>query len=236
MQNQSLWGAKISLICYFSLVGGILLGSIITGFVLIGMFGFTDYTNLPFPIAFISLPINETIILGIMFLFARYKGANLKDLGLKKISFRTLIIVFVVAFPLVLLGAGISFGEELILGPDPTAEISAIYVMPRDFFQLILMIGFSLFLVGPCEELAIRGFIQRGFSNSLGHTGGLIVTSILFGLMHGLNTLYAIIPIFSVSLIISYIWKKTGGNTTASALLHGIYNSIAIVISYFLYT
>lgn len=41
-----------------------------------------DYPDLPFPIALISVPVNETIILGVMLLFARYKGASLKKASL----------------------------------------------------------------------------------------------------------------------------------------------------------
>jgi len=124
MESQSVWRAKLSLFCYFALIGGLLLGSFIVAFVLIGMYGLrTDYTDLPFPIALISLPINETIFLGVTLLFARYKGAGLKELGLKKASLKVLMIVSVIAAPLLLLGVGVSIGEEMVFGPDPTAEL-----------------------------------------------------------------------------------------------------------------
>ena len=235
MENQSIWRAKLALACYFALVGGIFLGSFIATFLLIGMYGLrTDYTDLPFPIALISLPVNEAVILGVTLLFAKYKGAGLRELGLKRASFTVLVIVSVLAVPLLLLGVGISAGEEMIFGPDPTAELVEKAVTPRDSFQLVAMIILSLVLVGPCEELAMRGSVQRGFENSFGKMGGLLVTSVLFGLMHGLNTLYAIVPVFVVGLVLGFVWQRTGGNTTASALLHGVYDSIAIALSYFL--
>jgi len=235
MEKQSMWRAKLALACYLALVGGILLGSFIVALVLIGMYGLrTDYTNLPFPIALISLPLNEAIILGVTLLFARYKGAGFKELGLKKANFRILIIASVVAVPLFLLGVGISTGEEIILGPDPMAGDVEKAVMPRDSFQLVAMIALSLVLVGPCEELAMRGFVQKGFENSFGKVKGLLISSVLFGLMHGLNTLYAIVPVFVVGLVFGYVWQRTGENTTASALMHGVYDAIAIAAAYFL--
>jgi len=234
MESQSVWRAKLALVCYFALIGGLLLGSFIVAFVLIGVYGLrTDYTDLPFPIALISLPINETIIVGVTLLFARYKGASLKELGLKKASLRVLAIVSVVAVPLFLLGVGISMVEEIGFGPDPMAKDIEMYVMPRDSFQLVAMIVVALVLVGPCEELAMRGFVQKGFENSFGKMKGLLITSALFGLMHGLNTLYAIVPVFVVGLVLGYVWQRTGGNTTASALMHGVYDSIAIALAYF---
>lgn len=232
MENQPKWGAKLALACFLALVGGILMGSLILGFVLFGMK--IDYLDLPFPIALISLPVNETIILGVTLLFARYKGASLKELGLKKTGLRTLATVSVVAVPLLLIGVGISIGEEIVFGPDPVGELVEELVMPRNSFQLVAMIILSLVLVGPCEELAFRGFVQKGFENSFGKMKGLLFASVLFGLLHGLNTLYAIVPTFVGGLILGYVWQQTGGNTTASALMHGVNNSIAIAITYLL--
>ena len=122
MEDQPAWRAKLALACYFALVGGIVLGSFIVTFILIGLYGLrTDYSDLPFPMALISLPINEGITLGVTLLFARYKGASLRDLGLKKTSLTILTIVSVVAVPLFLVAVGIGIGEEMVFGPDPTA-------------------------------------------------------------------------------------------------------------------
>ena len=235
MENQSEWSGKLAWACYLALVGGILAGSFVAALVFLGMeINPEDIPDLPYPAALVSLPINEGIILGVTLLFARYKGASLKELGLKKASSRVLAIVSVVAVALFLLGVGISVGEELVFGPDPTGETYYKLVVPRDSLQLVAIIVFSLVLVGPCEELAFRGFVQRGFENSFGKLEGLLVASVLFGLLHGLNTLYAIIPTFVGGLVLGYVWQQTGGNTTASALMHGVNNSISIAIAYFL--
>lgn len=232
MENQPKWKAKAALACYLALVGGLLTVSLVVWLVLSGMG--TDYLDLPFPLALISLPVNEALIVVITLLFARHKGASLKELGLKKPSVRILMIVSVVAVPLLLLGVGISVGEEMVFGPDPMAELLEKSVMPRDPFQLVAMVALSLVLVGPCEELAFRGFVQRGFENSFGKRWGLLVSSVLFGLLHGLNTPYAVVPVFVVGLVFGYMWQRTGGNTTATALMHGVYNSIAIATAYYL--
>ena len=232
MENQSEWRAMLALVCYFVLVIGLLMASVMVAFVLFGMR--IDYHDLPFPFAFISTPVNEAVILGVTLLFASHKGASLKELGLKKTRLRILGIVSVGAVLLFLTGLGISVGEEIVFGPDPFGELFAESVTPRDSFQLIAMIVLSLVLVAPCEELAFRGFIQKGFENSFGKRGGLLIASILWGLFHGLNTLHAIAPAFAAGLILGYVWQRTGGNTTASALMHGINNTISFTIAYFL--
>lgn len=233
MENKPVWKAKTAFTCYVTLFAGILVGSIILAIIIL-LWGF-DFQELPFPAALISLPINEGIILGITLLFARQRGAGLKQLGLKKPSLKTLVIVSFAAVLLFFLAIAISSVQETILGPDPNAELLADAIIARDELQLIALIGISLALVAPIEELAFRGFVQKGFENSFGKTYGLIIASILFGLLHGLNSTRSIIPVTAVSLFLGYVWQKTGGNTSASAWLHGIYDAIAIAITYFAY-
>jgi len=231
LENQPEWGVKTALICYVTLFGGILIGSLIVALALLGMK--IDYLNSPFPIALISMPVNEAIIFGVTLLFAGYKRESLRKLGLKKVNLRILTIVSVAALLLFLLAVAISIGEEAVFGPDPMTDLLEKSMAPRDLFQLVAMIAFSLVLVGPCEELAFRGFVQRGFENSVGRMKGLLIASVLFALLHGLNSLYAIIPVFAISLVLGYLWQRTGGNTTASALTHGMYNSILLAVAYF---
>lgn len=231
MENQSDWKAKIALACYLALAGGIIMGGIIAAFIFLGLE--LDYQNLTFPSALISLPINEGIILGITLMFAKHKGASLRKLGLKKPSLKILLIVSFAAVLLLLFAGTISVIEEVVLGPDPDAELLADAILPRNLLQLFALILISLALVGPAEELAFRGFIQRGFENSFGKAKGLLIASILFGLLHGLNSLRAIVPISAISLFLGYVWQKTDGNTTASAWMHGLYDAIAIAITYF---
>lgn len=233
MENQFDWKAKTAFLCYLALAAGLLVGSIIVAIILRGLG--LDFQDLTFPVALVSLPITEGIILGITLLFAKHKGASLRKLGLKKPSLRIIVILSFAAVLLLFLAGSISLVEEIVLGPEPDAELLVEAIMPRDVVQLIALIGISLALVGPAEELAFRGFVQKGFENSFGKTTGLLIASILFGLLHGLNSLRSIIPVTAVSLFLGYVWQKTDGNTTASAWMHGIYDAIAITITYFAY-
>ena len=233
MENQPFWKAKTALICYLLLFTGILVGSIVVAIILLGIG--LDFQELTFPSALISLPITEGIILGITLLFAKQNGASLKQLGLKRPSLKTILIVSFAAVFLLLLAGGISVIEEVILGPDPEAQLLVDALVPRDSLQLIALLAISLALVGPAEELAFRGFVQRGLETSFGKTAGLLIASILFGLLHGLNSLRSIIPVTVVSLFLGYVWQKTDGNTVAAAWVHGLYDAIAIAIVYFAY-
>jgi membrane protease YdiL (CAAX protease family) len=230
MENQSNWKASAAIACYITLFMGILVASIII--VMITLLLGIDYQELSFPSSLLSLPITEVLILAITLFFTKQKGSNLKALGLKKPSLKTILIVSVAAILLIFLAIGISIIEELILGPDPLAEELLTALLPKNIFQLLLLIGFSVFLVGPAEELAFRGFIQRGLENSYGKIPGLILASAMFGMLHGLNSPRAIIPVFILSLFLGYTWQKTEYNTTACAWMHGLYDAITITLAY----
>jgi membrane protease YdiL (CAAX protease family) len=231
VENQSNWKGKTAFFCYLVLGGGILLGSFIVAFILLGLG--LNYQELPFPIALISIPVNEGLILGITLLFAKHQGASLRKLGLKKPSLKILLLVSLAAFILLLVAGSVAAVQESVLGPDLSEEELTNAVLPRNLLQMVALIGLSMALVGPAEELAFRGFVQQGFENSFGQTGGLLLASILFGLLHGLNSSRAIIPVTTASLVLGYVWQKTNGNTTTSAWMHGLYDSIAIGIAYF---
>ena len=233
MENQPFWKAKTALVCYLLLFAGILVGSFTLALILLGMK--LDFQALTFPSALLSLPINEGIILGITFLFAKQKGAELKQLGLKKPSLKIILIASLAALFLIFLAAGISVIEESILGPDPDAPLIIDAILPRDSLQFIALICISMALVGPAEELAFRGFVQRGFETSFGKMKGLLVASVLFGLLHGLNSLRSIVPVTVISLFLGYFWQKTDGNTIATAWMHGLYDAIAIALTYLAY-
>lgn len=227
MESQSKWGAKLALACSLALLGVVLTVYVMVGYVAL---------DLSFPIGLVVVPIDDIIVLAVTLLFARYKGASLKKLGLKEVSLKTLALVSVAVVPLYLLGAGIVSVLTIVFGPSPMAEAYIEAVMPRDAFQLTALVVISLVLVGPVEELAFRGFVQKGFENSLGKMKGLLIASFMFGLMHITASPYNVVTGFVGGLVLGYVWQKTGENTTASAVMHGLFNAIAFILAYFITT
>lgn len=106
---------------------------------------------------------------------------------------------------------------------------------------------FYLFFVGFGEEFLFRGYIQSRLNTAFGknfifmgvHVGwGLIITSLLFGLMHVLNIgswaadgwelawWWGFWTFFS-GLVLGFVREKTG-SIYASAILHGLPQAIAL--------
>lgn len=234
MENQPFWKAKTATLCYITLFAGIILGSTIVASIMLGLrLDLLELQEMTFPMALISIPISEGIILTITLLFAKHKGASLRNLGLKKPSLKTMAVVSFAAVLLLFLAGSVALVQEATYGSEHDAENLAYAILPRNEIQLVALIVISIALVGPAEELAFRGFVQKGFENSFGKTAGLVIASVMFGLLHGLNSLYSILPVTVVSLFLGYIWQKTDGNTTVSAWVHGLYDALAIAIVYF---
>lgn len=226
MGNQTKWGAKRALACYLALIGGVIVASLLIGAILSSMN--LDIMNLPYPYALLSVPINEATFLGITLLFAGFSR-----LGFKKLDPKTAVWVSAAAVLLIFLAGAIAAIETTVFGPDPLTEQLSQAIVPKDLIQLVLLIALNLVLVGPVEELTFRGYIQQGLQNSLGKPAGLLVAALLFGLIHSLNSPYSVLPVFAVGLVLGYVWQRTGGNTTATALMHGMYNTIQFILIYF---
>jgi membrane protease YdiL (CAAX protease family) len=188
--------------------------------------------DLPIPVYIIVVPIIEVLVVAITLVFAKYKHANFYDLGLKKTSPKILARYLIGLVPLYIVTAAVTVALTSVFGPDPLAEAFTIASIPRDPFQLVAYVIIYLVLVGPAEELAFRGFIQKGFENSFGKMKGIFIASILFGLPHIANYPYNAVAASASGLVLGYIWQKTDQNTTATALIHGIYNSIGIILVY----
>lgn len=234
MEKQPEWKAKTAFLCYVTLFAGLVAGSMVVAIVIFGLK--IDVQESGFPLALLSLPVTEGIILGITLLFARAEGASLRNLGLKKPNPKTIAVVSLAAVLLIFVAGTISVAEEVVFGPAPETDTLTEALLPNGLLQLIAMVSISILLVGPAEELAFRGFVQKGFQNSYGKTTGLLIASVLFGLLHGLNSLWSIAPVTVVGLVMGYIWQKTDENTTAVAWMHGLYDAITITIAFLVYT
>ncbi|OGD54352.1 hypothetical protein A3K80_08440 [Candidatus Bathyarchaeota archaeon RBG_13_38_9] len=230
-EHKIVWKARSAFACYIIVIAGILLASMFVGLIL-GQFGI-DLMDPSFPLALISIPVNELVILVITLAFARRSGANIRHLGLRRVSIRLSLIMIVVAVAMLTLTGAVAFAQTTILGPDPSEEMFSKMVSPRTPLQLVILVALSLAVVGPVEELFARGYLQGGFEESFGKTKGWLMASFLFGMLHALNIIRAIAPTLAAGLVLGLIWQKTDRNTTTSAIVHGVYNSIALAIAFF---
>jgi uncharacterized protein len=84
-------------------------------------------------------------------------------------------------------------------------------------------------IAGVSEELLFRGVIQPWIESSWGMTAGLIVSNIVFGLVHAVTPLYAVLA----ALVGIYLGLSLdyGGdrNLLIPIIIHGFYDFLAFV-------
>jgi hypothetical protein len=124
---------------------------------------------------------------------------------------------------------GISIGTNTAV--DSAVENSAYY---------LYMITVMIFFVGPVEELIFRGISQGSFREYFSVHTSVIVTSVLFGLIHFPSIesqspveigSYVLITVV-LGIVLGYVYEKTE-DILVPILMHGIYNSVLLLFLYF---
>jgi len=111
----------------------------------------------------------------------------------------------------------IAVGEYYIVRPD--------HLIPDFSFLNVLKLSIIMFVfVAIIEELIFRSILQTRLEECFGLFFGLIVTSILFGVMHsGYGTIYEIVLTCFAGLIIGYLFQRTRC-LLLIVLIHGLIN------------
>ena len=92
----------------------------------------------------------------------------------------------------------------------------------------LLVAGLALVVFAPvAEELIFRGYLFGGLRENVRFWPAAIITSILFGALHGQWNVA--LDTFVLSLILCYLREKTG-SIWAGMVLHGIKNALAFTL------
>lgn len=140
-----------------------------------------------------------------------HQGFTLEQLG---VTFKR--IVFYIPLSIIM-GLLLAVGEYLIIETN--------YLIPDLSIPNLLTLTFLMvFLVGLIEELIFRSVLQNRLEMLLGSRGGLIITSVLFGLMHsGYGNIGEVFYAVFVGFIIGYMFYKTRSLPLVT-MIHGFIN------------
>lgn len=155
---------------------------------------------------FIYLPL--TIPITIIAIYQEIPGEGKMDF-LKK-------IIIYLPFSL-LTGLIIAEIEYLIIQTKPLIPD----LSPVNLLQLVIIM---IFVVSLIEEIIFRGIIQTRLEKFLGPTGGILLASLLFGVMHSsYGTLYEIAYTFLVGGVLGYFFYRTK-SLPLVVMIHGFIN------------
>lgn len=112
-----------------------------------------------------------------------------------------------------------------LLGVGEFFIIETNYLIPDlSVSNLLIFTLIMVFLVGLIEEIIFRSILQNRLEVLLGIQKGLIITSILFGLMHsGYGSISEIFYTFAVGLVIGYMFYRTR-SLPLITMIHGFIN------------
>ena len=153
------------------------------------------------------------------------KNVSLKQLaGFSRVKRSTVFMTVLYAFLLMPLTSLLNAISMLFVD-------NVVLDMTGDILDVPFLITFSLIAVlGPfCEELVFRGFVFRGYRTSGNIFGAVILSAVLFGLMHlNLNQApYAIALGIGMALL-----AEATGSTTAPFIMHMVFNGQSVCLMY----
>jgi len=133
----------------------------------------------------IVLIVNELVFLGLTILFVtKVFKMKVTDLGLSSTRLPSNIVV------------GLIFGAAGYLAGTVFTVIISLFIpieVPEWFLKaltatspidLVVLLALTWVLVGPCEEIFFRGFVQGSFARWKGSTVGILVGALNFGFAH----------------------------------------------------
>jgi membrane protease YdiL (CAAX protease family) len=171
--------------------------------------------NLSMPVFF------ETTLYTFIFIYAplaipvaviiMHQQSSLKEIG---ITSKHIVGYIILSIPL---GFLLGLGEYLTIRTG--------YLIPDVSVENLLKLTLiMIFFVGLIEELIFRSILQTRLEQALNSREALLITSILFGLMHsGYGTFYEILYTGFVGLFIGFAFYKTK-SLPFVAVLHGCVN------------
>lgn len=119
-----------------------------------------------------------------------------------------------------------------------TIDYSGFAHLKSNLGQLILLLVLSWTLAAIGEEMVYRGYLQKLFGDLFGSSlPGVLLTvgisSLVFGLAHNEQGLVGVVVTTVDALFYSWLKRKFDNNLWATILAHGFYNSIGMIIFYF---
>jgi|GEM_PF-3264388 len=227
------WGA--SEIFWVLFLSGILLLAISYGLDL-GIKRFWDQ-GLGFRQSFLSiilLIIQDGILFLLVIFFTIYKKkATFEELGFRRLPFPKVISTAIISL---LLSLVLIFFVSLVFyflhlpGASGRQE-PLLPFFDKSLFGFIVVIVVTSIFVPIVEETYFRGFLLQGLTRFLPDSVAIILSSLLFTVLHLNLSIFA--PIFILSLVLSIVFFKTR-SLWPGIVMHSLKNLGSVIIFYLL--
>jgi membrane protease YdiL (CAAX protease family) len=150
----------------------------------------------------------------------RYQQPFWRALGWRSLSFSS-------SAGALLAGPVLALALGMLAAALHTPEIDLPFQQMLGSTATTISLGIVVVILGPlCEELAFRGFLMPLLVRSLGPAGGIVVTGVLFGSIHGYEYEWSWRHMLLISLVgCAFGWAKyKTQSTAAAAFMHSTFN------------
>lgn len=171
------------------------------------------------------------ITLVLIIVIAFWRGAGLKDLGIRwstAVNWWKYGVLGGILAALFILLAGTLI--QLINPHLPPQGFEVMLRAHRNTQDYLILLLLGSFLAPLSEELFYRGMIYPVFRFHLGRSWGMAAAGAVFGLAHW--DLWRALPLAAGGALLCYIYEKSG-SILVSTLSHGIWNGLLTIIVYF---
>jgi len=181
------------------------------------------------------LIVNELVFLGLTLLFVtKVFKMKVADLGISSMKLPSNI------------GLGLILGVVGYLAGTAFTAILSLFIpieVPEWFLKaftatspvdLLILLALTWILVGPCEEVFFRGFVQGAFTRWRGSIVGIVVGALIFGFAHYSPELwYRTASAAFLGLIYGtvYLWKRS---LIPVIVAHALNDTIAFALAFLL--
>lgn len=190
-------------------------------------------------VVMMDLFIPTLVILGMIVVSLLIQREHITVLGFKRPQswFRMAGFAFLSVFLLQLFEIGVTMPILNHL-TGTTIDYSGFSNLKGNFGQLCMLLAASWTLSALGEEMVYRGYFQKLLGDLFGSSvPGVLLTvgisSLLFGLAHTEQGLIGVVVTTIDALVFSWLKYKFGNNLWATILAHGFYNTIGVVVFYF---
>jgi membrane protease YdiL (CAAX protease family) len=164
---------------------------------------------------------------GLILAFIKVRqGAGIAEyLGLKRISWKALLVAGLITVGFVALAALFDYFVHLEEG-DTTVMVN---IYDTAVWPVLLWIAVVIF-APVFEEPLVRGFLLEGFRRSrLGLVGAIVLSSLIWTALHAGYSLYSLATIFVFGLVLGVVRYKTG-SLWSTILMHALYNMVGMAL------
>lgn len=172
---------------------------------------------------------------GVLYLLFTDRGWRFVDLAVPdRTDLKWIVggIVLVLAFYL-------AIGIAATVLELPSADSDVVLLLGDDVTMVLIMIGIVLALNAPAEEFVFRNVIQKRLYDSYSGLGAVVVTSVIFLLVHvpmyltladePIATAVSLGVMFGGSVIMGYVYLRTA-NLVVPILVHAAMNVFVLLL------